>query len=206
MGGYVKTTTSTAVHVKVTTSTVTHTKTITSTVTRTETTTALATPTLALPSEGKTMPTSIRHCSSVWTGTRVGRVTSVIDGDTLEIEGCGVRLALVDAPEIGEPGGEYAKKLLESLAPVGAVVEVDQDDGQPFDAYGRILAVVYRAGVNVDAELLRSSAAKLFKRYCTVSEFGDDKWAVMFGCTNLLRLGTAILLTRRSAYLLRLPI
>lgn len=33
-----------------------------------------------------------------------GKVTRIIDGDTLEVDGRRIRLALVDAPEINEPG------------------------------------------------------------------------------------------------------
>ncbi len=121
-------------------------------------------------------------CGSIWLGNRTGRVTAIIDGDTVEVEGCRIRLALIDAPEIDELNGELAKEFLESLIPVGTLVKVDQDNGQPFDIYGRIVAVIYRGSINVNAALLEDGVAKLFKRYCVVSEFSDDAWAVEFGC------------------------
>ena len=69
-----------------------------------------------------------------------------------------------------------------AIIPVGTTVLVDQDKGQPFDSYGRIVAVVYKDGINVNAELLKKGKATLFKRYCEISEFGRSDWAARFGC------------------------
>ncbi len=112
----------------------------------------------------------------------MGRVTKIVDGDTIEIEGCKIRLALVDAPEIGEMGGDRAIAFLTRIIPVGTLVRVDQDNRQPFDVYGRILAVVYKDNMNVNALLIKYGVARLYDKYCSKSEFGDDPWAVRLGC------------------------
>jgi hypothetical protein len=58
-----------------------------------------------------------------------GIVTKVIDGDTLDINGTRIRLALVDTPERGQPGFYQAKKFVESLC-LGKKGELDVDSGQ----------------------------------------------------------------------------
>ncbi|MGE5822190.1 MAG: thermonuclease family protein, partial [Nitrososphaerota archaeon] len=44
-----------------------------------------------------------------------GIVTKVVDGDTLDINGTRIRLALVDTPERGQPGFDQAKAFVESM-------------------------------------------------------------------------------------------
>ncbi|MDW0192039.1 MAG: hypothetical protein QOC37_08915 [Nitrososphaeraceae archaeon] len=58
-----------------------------------------------------------------------GIVTKVIDGDTLDINGTRIRLALVDTPETGQAGFDKAKKFVESLC-LGKKGELDVDSGQ----------------------------------------------------------------------------
>ena len=79
-------------------------------------------------------------------------MTQVFDGDTIAVDDCIVRLALVNAPEYGEPGYKEAKAFIENLCGVGSVVIVDQDNGQPYDIYGRILAVIYSKNKCVNAD------------------------------------------------------
>ena len=45
-----------------------------------------------------------------------GTVTKVVDGDTLDINGTRIRLAIVDTPERGQPGYDKAKILLNHFA------------------------------------------------------------------------------------------
>jgi endonuclease YncB( thermonuclease family) len=80
--------------------------------------------------------------------SRKERVTRVIDGDTFETAGRRrpIRLAGVDAPELGQPGGYLATAALRSL------IE-DQEvriDTVSRDRYGRSVANVYvgRESVN----------------------------------------------------------
>jgi micrococcal nuclease len=105
----------------------------------------------------------------------------VVDGDTLDINGIRIRLALVDTPEIGESGYESAKSFVKGLC-LGNDAEVDIDDGQRGgDRYGREIGVVYCNGVNVNSELIEKQYARIYTDYCDVSEFANDNWA---GCST----------------------
>ena len=76
-------------------------------------------------------------------------VTRVIDGDTFETQEleAPVRLADVNAPELGTPRGEKAKEALKQRIE-GHVVDVDQ---VARDTYGRIVAEVSLVGLSVNA-------------------------------------------------------
>lgn len=105
-----------------------------------------------------------------------GRVTRIIDGDTLEVDGRRIRLALVDTPERGMPGFYEAAQFTASLCPVGLTAYIDVDDGQPVDKYGRVVAVVYCGGKNLNAELLKRGLAEIDERFLSVSEFDPYSW------------------------------
>ncbi|MFQ6107753.1 MAG: thermonuclease family protein [Thermoplasmata archaeon] len=111
-----------------------------------------------------------------------GEVTKIVDGDTLYIEGVKIRLALVDTPEFGKEGYEEATEFAASLCPVGSQATADQDDWQLEDRYGRMLAVVYCNGSNLNKELLESGHGVILTYYCGLSEFGDEPWAREYGC------------------------
>lgn len=111
-----------------------------------------------------------------------GTITSVLNGDTLVIGGQKVQLALVDAPEYYQWGYRQAKKFTETLCKKGSAAIVDQDDLQPKDKYSRILGVVYCQGKNLNEELLLNSQGRIVKKYCRLSEFGDEEWAKEYGC------------------------
>jgi micrococcal nuclease len=109
-------------------------------------------------------------------------VTRVIDGDTLDVEGSlRIRLVLVDAPELNATGGPAAKEYLTSLCS-GKRALVDEDDYQiGGDPYHRVLAVVYCAGTNANAEMISSGLAKTYYAYCSASEFENQAWT---GCSS----------------------
>lgn len=111
-----------------------------------------------------------------------GRITRVIDGDTIDVNGRRIRLALVDTPERGEAGYAEAAKFTSSVCSTSSTAFVDQDDKQMFDRYGRIIAVVYCDGALLNSELLINYHAVIIKKYCEVSEFGTEEWAKQFGC------------------------
>jgi endonuclease YncB( thermonuclease family) len=111
-----------------------------------------------------------------------GEVTKVVDGDTLYIGDVKIRLALVDTPEVGESGYEDAKNFTANLCPVGSQATADQDDLQLEDSYGRMLAVVYCDGKNLNRELLDNGHALILTQYCAESEFENDAWAKAHGC------------------------
>jgi len=102
-----------------------------------------------------------------------------VDGDTLDVGSTRIRLTLVNTPEVGEAGYSEAKQFTSQTCPIGTQALVDEDDGQTSGSYGRMIAVVYCHGVNLNAELLTSGHAVLLSYYCSVSEFADQAWT---GC------------------------
>ena len=89
--------------------------------------------------------------------TKNGEVISVKDGDTLILKDnhdklYKVRLADIDAPEIAQPFGRPAKKLLEDLS-LDKVVRVNYTQ---VDKYGRLIGEVYLA----DGKMLNEEAIK----------------------------------------------
>jgi endonuclease YncB( thermonuclease family) len=116
----------------------------------------------------------------------VGTVTKVIDGDTMDVSGIRIRLVLVDAPEANARDGPDATRHLERLCPVGTKARVIEDRAQPMDDYGRTLAAVWCDGRDllapVNAEMIRSGHAQLYRRFCRESAFGTEPWALEVGC------------------------
>lgn len=109
----------------------------------------------------------------------VGIVTKVVDGDTLDINGIRIRLALVDTPETGQPGYDRAKHFVESLC-LGKKGELDVDSGQRRgDRYGREVGVVYCDGVNVNDKLMANKMARILVEFCNITEFSNDNWTVI---------------------------
>jgi len=106
-------------------------------------------------------------------------VTDIVDGDTLDVGSTRIRLSLVNSPEVAQPGYSEAKNFTAQTCPVGSQALVDEDDGQTGGSYGRMVAVVYCGGVNLNAALLSSGNASLVVYYCSVSEFASEPWT---GC------------------------
>src|SRR5438034_9695904 len=106
-------------------------------------------------------------------------VTYIVDGDTLDVGSTRVRLTLVNSPEVGQPGYSEAKEFTNQTCPVGTQAFVDEDDGQTSGSYGRMVALVFCQGTNLNAELLRTGNAVLVPDFCAVSEFARDAWT---GC------------------------
>jgi len=106
----------------------------------------------------------------------VGIVTKVVDGDTLDINGIRIRLALVDTPEIGQPGYDRAKHFVESMC-LGKKGELDVDSGQRRgDRYGREVGVVYCDGINVNDKLMANKLARILVEFCDITEFSNENW------------------------------
>ena len=105
-----------------------------------------------------------------------GSVTKVVDGDTLDIQGIRIRLALVDTPEIGQPGYDRAKHFVESLC-LGKKGELDVDSGQRRgDRHGREVGVVYCNGINVNDKLMVNKMARILVEFCDITEFSSENW------------------------------
>jgi micrococcal nuclease len=111
-----------------------------------------------------------------------GIVTEIFDGDTLKVDNTVIRLALSNTPEKGESGYVEATDFTRSLCPEGSTATVDEDDGQTEGNNGRMLALVYCGEINLNAELIYSGHATIWKTYCSESEFAEDNWAKTGGC------------------------
>jgi micrococcal nuclease len=109
-----------------------------------------------------------------------GTVTEIIDGDTLKVDDASIRLALIDAPEYNEEGWNETKEIALSICPIGSKAIVDEDDGQTAGSYGRIVAVVYCNGKNLNAEMISNKYVTVYEEFCNVSEFANEDWAWKF--------------------------
>ena len=112
----------------------------------------------------------------------IGKIKKIKDGDTLVIDKYTIRLALANTPEYYQTGSSEATSFTQKLCPVGSIATVDQDDVQKLDTYGRVLAVVYCQGKNLNQQLLQNKHAKILKDFCRKSEFKNEPWAVANGC------------------------
>lgn len=98
-------------------------------------------------------------------------VARVVDGDTLNIEGLGIRLHGIDAPEMAQrcidargrsyACGEAATRRVSELAAGKAVT----CRGNAFDDYKRFLAVCEVSGVEINRALVREGFAWAFIRF-----------------------------------------
>lgn len=98
-----------------------------------------------------------------------GHDICVIDGDTITVRSERIRIANIDAPEIGHPKcdaerrlGLVARKRLAELLGSGQVdVEKgDPESGRIKDRYGRTLALVYVDGKDVGETLIEELLAR----------------------------------------------
>jgi len=112
----------------------------------------------------------------------IGKVTKIIDGDTIHVNGESVRFALSSAPELGGFGGVESRDFIDTICPVGSDAIVDEDDSQTGESYGRIIGVVYCNGVNLNSELLDANLGYLENQFCDSSEFAGESWAIKHGC------------------------
>jgi len=72
----------------------------------------------------------------------VGKVKRVIDGDTFVLAGGEhVRTANLDAPELGEKGGQAAKKRLQQILPRGQQVGLSKPVARSYDRVVRKVTV-----------------------------------------------------------------
>jgi endonuclease YncB( thermonuclease family) len=118
-----------------------------------------------------------------------GIVTSVVDGDTLDVEGIPVRLSLVDTPERGQIGYLEAVNFVRSVCGVGTEALVDEDDGQTGGSFGRLVGVVYCGGgtASLNELLLQGGYATIDQSLCGISEFSTTVWALRYGCGLIIQ-------------------
>ena len=87
-----------------------------------------------------------------------GRVTCVVDGDTIWYRGTKIRLSDINAPEVSQPacaaeavlGARATRRLIELLNAGPFSLE---RDGRNVDRYGRLLRVVSRSGASLGGSL-----------------------------------------------------
>ena len=89
------------------------------------------------------------------------RVTRVLDGDTIELEG-GIRVRYegIDAPENNTAYSSAATKLNQELVGGKNVLVVPTQER--WDQYGRLLAYVYVGDVLVNEKMIEEGYARLF--------------------------------------------
>lgn len=98
-------------------------------------------------------------------GELVGRVVKVQDGDTLTVlvDHCQVkvRLASIDAPELGQAFGKASRASLSGIC-AGREATV-REAGR--DRYGRMIGEVACAGIDANAHQVRAGMAWVYVRY-----------------------------------------
>jgi micrococcal nuclease len=112
----------------------------------------------------------VAACGPSTASTDVGTVEHVVDGDTVVVRLGGrrvtIRLLGIDTPEVVAPGrpigcfGPEASARTKALLPAGTAVRLERDvEGR--DAYGRVLAYVYRLpdGLFVNLDLVSGGYA-----------------------------------------------
>ncbi|GIK33735.1 MAG: hypothetical protein AMXMBFR45_23660 [Gammaproteobacteria bacterium] len=120
-----------------------------------------------------------------------GRVTRVIDGDTLDVQlDSGpqrIRLYGIDTPEARAPGGREATQALKRLlAP--AAVEVQPVSDDPYDQYDRLIAVLYVGRLNVNEQMVTDGHAWAFRRYLGQLD-GDEHYCELEAAARTKRRG-----------------
>jgi micrococcal nuclease len=113
-----------------------------------------------------------------------GVVTGVIDGDTIKVQLSSgpitVRLANIDAPELGQAGGGAATRALDSRV-LGQEVSLDVVTK---DQHESVVAVVYVGEENVNAWLVKQGHAWAYRPYTT-----DPNYCVWENGARSLRRG-----------------
>ncbi len=133
------------------------------------------------PAQPPPTTSSSKNCSGS-AGCYTDYVTRIVDGDTIHTSTLKIRLSLTNTPETYQDGFSEATQFTENLCPVGSRIQVDQDDLQPVDKYGRVLAKVLCGDKVLNSELLYNGYANILTQYCSTSEFSGEAWAKRYGC------------------------
>ena len=115
-----------------------------------------------------------------------GVIAQVVDGDTVKFlsdsgEEIRIRLALVNAPERTEPGGDESKAFAVSECSAGRESVFILDRGQK-PSFDREIGLVFCSETSLNELLLENDHAELDPRFCGRSEFGGLDWALKYGC------------------------
>jgi endonuclease YncB( thermonuclease family) len=95
-----------------------------------------------------------------------GRCVAVSDGDTIKVLATGrellrIRLAWIDAPEMGQAFGYRAKQAMSELV-FGKEIELHT---HAIDRYGRTVAMVFVSGRDVGLQLIKAGLAWAYDHY-----------------------------------------
>jgi len=85
----------------------------------------------------------------------------VVDGDTIRVGAARVRIFGLDCPEMRDPGGREAKRMLERLL-AGKTLSLQRIER---DRYGRTVARVFASGQDVTCAMIRAGACREYVRY-----------------------------------------
>ncbi len=96
-----------------------------------------------------------------------GRITCIVDGDTIWYQGNKIRIADIDTPEVSRPAcarearlGDQATARMQALLDAGPFSLQPSADGRSADRYGRALRVVTRGGQSLGMTLVREGLAE----------------------------------------------
>ena len=112
-------------------------------------------------------------------------VQRITEGDTIKTKsGNSIRLSLVSAPELDEQGGVKSREFVRESCPINSQIFIDEDDGQLQGSYGRMIAKIYcgYSDKSVNELVLENNHGTIYKKFCGISEFGKEDWAVKYGC------------------------
>jgi endonuclease YncB( thermonuclease family) len=95
-----------------------------------------------------------------------GRITGIVDGDTINVlilsnQQIRVRIAFIDAPEKGQPFGQRAKQVMSELV-FGKDVKLRP---HTIDRYGRLVSRVLVDNQDAGFELLKQGLCWVYERY-----------------------------------------
>jgi micrococcal nuclease len=111
-----------------------------------------------------------------------GKITRIIDGNTIKVNDIPIRLALVLTPDLEENGGIEAKQFVEQTCPVGSIVIVDEDDYRLEGVYDKMIAEIQCGDIMLNSAILENQFGKIDTSSCLQSEFSTEEWTKKFGC------------------------
>jgi len=104
----------------------------------------------------------------------VGRVTRVVDGDSLEVRVAGnefpIRLHGIDTPEYDQPYGKDATRALARKLERRTVIVNIVD----IDSYGRLVGTVYHQGENINLTMVAEGHGWWYQQYAGSEEHLED--------------------------------
>ena len=111
-----------------------------------------------------------------------GKITNIVNGDTIDVGDTRVKLSLTTAPELDVMEGIEAKNFVEDTCPIGSDVLIDEDDGQTEESHGRLIGKVFCQGIILNEKILEKGHGQISTFHCNQSEFDDELWAKKYGC------------------------